>query len=778
MNSLTELNGYVNSLSLEYTDQRYARVIFDRAAAENQTKIVNEGETFFLSIGIEILEVINYAISDPTLTINIGSVYDEGVRVQWDSLPTGVTVDSDSNGLYVVNGIVSKAVWDQVKLAKIVLPTNVPDAFFGNWTYDVDIDYVDANLGSLNQDYTVAVSVLDVTFMTTPIEFVYESDTNNVIANTPQLASYLDTDYPGATWTMTATVSLGLSIDNFNTTYTSGGTFTYNPSTKGFTIVGTRAQVNGHLAALRVDTNSLEIDFIIYYVLSNNQDSTTDSKSQNLINENIQYFSNLTETTFSYTEDTETEIVGYPQITDLSYVGSGLYTVTIYASEPNYIYTLRSTGPSGVSSFSSSTKTLTLVGTKANINTHLQNIFIQPESDVDVNFQLFYDLETPIGARSIKTMQLICGSNDTEVQNINVTRTYIGNRTNVLFPSTLPAITDFDSTGTNTYTITLQSTLGSFGTDDVSYVNPWSYTGTKEQVNAVFSTIKFYPNKDVSSNGTVSYTQIKNSVTQVSTTFALNGTAGVFQNPRTVLFSNTQTFTPTLEDILYSKFAVMLVGAGGGGGRLGGGGGGGGEGVYYFDQTFSNTTYTATVGVGGAGGVTSDGGDGTNSTFAGLTARAGKGGKQFGGAGGASGNENSGGAGTQDSSFRFWGGGGGGRSSGGQNATTTKAGDGGIDTWSYVNRLGVTVGPNSSNSGSGGGGGSATSSGRGQGGDVQSASSGDGATTAQAAVPGDPRADTSIASPQYAGNGGGGGANSGFTSGAAGANGLISLEIY
>jgi hypothetical protein len=772
MNSLTELNGYVNGLSFEYTDLRYARVIFDRANADNQTKVVNEGETFPFSIGIEILDVVNYAISVPTLTVDISTVYSEGVRINWGTLPDGVSITEPINGRYVLSGVNSKAIWDQIKQPNIELPDNVPDAFTGTFTYTVAIDYFDANLGNQTKQYTVAVSVLDVTFMTTPLEFVYVSNQTDKIVNTPQIAGYLDEEYPTAVWTISATVSQTTSIDTFSSTVT-GGTFTFNSATKGFTIVGSRTQVNNHLANLYIDSNANEIDFVIYYVLTNSVDSVSDSRTQAMTNRSIQYFSNPTDYTQYYIEDTLGQIDGHPLITDNSYSGSGTYTVEIYPSSTADVYLLASTGVGGTTSFNNLTKILTITGTKTQINSHLPNITMQPESDVDYLFQLFYKLTTPLGASSTKIQQLVCSSNDTEVSNISVTRSYIGNRGNSIFTTNTPQITDLDSTGVNTYTINLSCTFGSFSSNDVTVVAPFSYTGTKSQVNALFSSIKFYPNKDISANGVITYTQIKNGVTQVSTTFAVTGTSGTFQDGRIVEFTSTQTWTPTINDVLYSQYEIFLTGAGGGGGQSGGGGGGGGEGLFYANQNFSFTTYNAVVGIGGVGGgvggAPSKGGDGSNTTFASWTARGGKGGNSNGGSGGASGNGNAGGTGAFNSSLnRFFGGGGGGQVGVGGNATTSAGGVGGDDRWYYTDKNGVLQGPIYLYAGGGGGGGGYATESTGS-----FAGGGRGGSIDTAAQNGAPTTSTS-----YAGNGGGGGATAVNLNGGSGANGVINIVIY
>lgn len=803
MNSLTELNGYVNGLSFEYTDQRYARVIFDRTNADNQSLVVNEGQTFSHPIGIEIVDVVNYSVSTPTLTIDISNVYSNGVRLNWPVTPVGVTITEPEPGKYVVSGIISKGIWDQIKQPNVVLPTNLPNAFFGTFTYTTTINYIDANLGASLKSYTSAISVLDITYLTNPLQFVYETNTVNRILQTPQVPSFLDSTYPGAIWTVTATVSSGIAIDNFSSASTSGGTFTYNSGTKGFTISGTRTQVNAHLNALDLDSNLNEIDFTIFYVLSNNQDTTTDSKTQSLINKNIQYFSNPSEPTTFYIEDTLNSVNGEPQITDITYSGSGNYTVEIYPNDTAAIFTLSSLGTGGTSTFNAVTKKLTIVGTKTQVNEHLQNISLQPESDVDYVFQLFYVLTIPLGAGSTKIQEFVCNSNDTEVSNILVSRNYIANRANSIFASNTPQIIDFDNTGVNTYTITLTCSFGRFGVAESSPVNPYSFTGTKSQVNSHISTIKFYPNKDVASTGLINYTQIKNGVTQVNQNFSVIGSSGTYQGARSLTFTATQNFTPTVEDVIYGRWAGFLVGAGGGGGAAAGGGGGGGEGIYVSNQTLSSFgTFLVTVGAGGGGGTGSstNGGDGGNTIFAGVTARGGKGGKGpvsgRGGDGGESGDGSPGGLGVVggvDSEAAGGGGGGcgdfegfypslptavtpGGPNTGnGFNATFSgglaRGGSGGSRWWFYTDKNGVLIGPTLEYNGGGGGGGAGPAGARGS----TESGRGEGANNTNAAEDG---GNPGTITAQFAGQGGGGGAQNVNQNGGRGADGIIAIEFY
>lgn len=325
MNSLTELNGYSGSFSIEYTDQRLATVLFDRATAINQSVIVNEGSNFLLPVGIEITDIANYGTAAVVYEIDISAVDSDGVTLNFGTLPSGVAV-SETGGVYTVSGISSAGVWNQIKSPTVQLPTNVPDAFFGNFTAAVEIRYFDALLGNLTKTYTVAVSVLNVTFLTNPLESFFDPNATTDIANTPQIVD-LDATYPSAVWTITATVSTTTPISTIQSDFGGGGGFTFNNSTKGFLISGTRAQVNGHLNSMSVTATSSGNDFTITYILSNNQDGTTDSKLQTVRNSDVRFLSAVVNA--SYVEDSKATITGFPTITDSLYTGSDSYTLTI-----------------------------------------------------------------------------------------------------------------------------------------------------------------------------------------------------------------------------------------------------------------------------------------------------------------------------------------------------------------------------------------------------------------------------------------------------------------
>lgn len=606
MNSLTELNGYAANKTLPYTDLRSPNVLFDSANAANQTQTVNEGFAFNSSVGIEISEIINGVSSAPTYTIDVSNV--PGTVVSWATLPNGITLSVPSAGVYTLSGMTDVSQWDLIKYGSINLPAN----YFGVWTYVSSINYYNGVSGNQQQAWTTAVTVNDVQFLTTPVSFTYTVDAVSNITNTPQLAN-LDASYPGATWTVTGTPSSTASIDTWTTTGT-GGTFSVNATTKVFTISGTRTQVNSRLAGLQIDANATSTDFALTYVAANNQNTTTDTKIQLMNSVGLLYLGQVTAPAIYFDEDdTNTPITGSPLITDALYDGSGGYVYKITPSDVAAVESMASIGATGTSSFNSTTKVLTITGTRTEVNNRLATLSMVPGIDWGSEFTLTYSVVTPRYDTASKIQVLLCATNDTEVSNMNISRNYVANNGNTIFASNTPQIIDLD-TAESTYTISfaVNPSLGTFNfsANDTPSSN-LSFTGTRAQCNAKFANLRFWPAVGVSSNGTFTYTQLKDGVEQVSQVIGLIGSAGTFNNSRTVELTVGQTYTPEVGDYLYANAELFLLG-GGGGGAYSGGGGGGGQVYTVQNVSLSATSYTIVIGGGGAPGTSSASNTGAN----------------------------------------------------------------------------------------------------------------------------------------------------------------------
>jgi len=624
MNSLTELNGFVNSFTLAYTDQRLPNVIFDRASPTNQTQSVDRGFTLSASLGIEITEILNPASSQPVYTIDVSNL--NGATVTWASFPTGVTVTNTTAGVYVVEGFQDKTQWDAIKSPTI----DFSDDYYGSWTYTSSISYTKFGSGAQTKTWTTSVIVNNILFFSNASQFIYELSAVSTITGVPQLGN-LDAAYPGVTWTVTITPSATLSINTFTSTGT-GGTFSVNGTTKVVTITGTRSQVNSRLSGLRIDANANAVDFVLSYFTSNSLNAVTDTKSQTLISQGLSILGAVTQPTIYYIEDSNFTITGAPVITDVGYDGSNLYIYTITPSDTAAIQSATIGGTGGTASFNASTKVISIQGTRSQVNGRLNAINIVTGVDYGVNFNLQYRCVTPRNDQADKIQVAAVGSNDTEVTNMNISRTYLSNQPNFIFSSNIPQISDLDATNP-TYTVVFNSANGLFNialnvspyVEGSAPTNPFSITGTKDFINQKFGAIQFYPTAGFSSNTTFTYTQFKNGVQQVSQEVALLGSAGTYPY-RVVDFISSQNWTPRPGDVLYGKIDSLLLVGGGGGGSVGGGGGG--EVIYVTaDYTLQNTSYSIQVGAGGAGSTTSSGNNGQNTVAFGYTARGGGGGQ-------------------------------------------------------------------------------------------------------------------------------------------------------
>jgi hypothetical protein len=275
-----------------------------------------------------------------------------------------------------------------------------------------------------------------------------------------------------------------------------------------------------------------------------------------------------------------------------------------------------------------------------------------------------------------------------------------------IFEFQTPVIDEPPTLAGQNYTIEFTSSNGTFGdTDDLfTDYSTYTFTGTITQCNSQFEKIVFYPNNGTAAGASLSatYTQKRAGVTQLTKTLALNNTGNATDstNIRYDYITSSGTFTPSVSQLKYKTFHYVVVGAGGGGGGVAsanvtnttqkGGGGGGGEVKSSIGNSygvtgsgpfsFSNTTISATIGVGGSLGSTGNSGgnggstslvlNGTNT----ITANGGYGGS-------------SNGTGGQDGAQRFNGGTNGSFKAGGMGAGS---GDTWMDQSGNVNTVGYT----------------------------------------------------------------------------------------
>jgi hypothetical protein len=370
MNSFNDLNNYAATL-IDYTDSRPSGATFDRAEITYFNEITFTSTAYAaIPSGINIEEVRNYSTANLSIVFTIESRAVDpltGATLTWPSTPTGVTI-AQSGNIYTITGVKTKAQWDVIKKPTWNVPAGYASKF--GWYVNVDINYFDSSLGfktytyivyderyyydiRMLSNFNVAVSARRFLGITktlsavstlyarprvepfgTPSTFNYTSGTTQTITGVP---AYTDGN-ASATWTVTITPSRTLPISTITSTG-SGGTFTFNNSTKVTTIVGTPSQVSSRLQGLTLTSvANQDYDFDLAYTAIN-EFSETDSATQRLTSVNYTYLSSVGDDTFT---TGALESILAPTITDSAYTGIGSYTLDVYTDTGSNLTTIAS----------------------------------------------------------------------------------------------------------------------------------------------------------------------------------------------------------------------------------------------------------------------------------------------------------------------------------------------------------------------------------------------------------------------------------------------------
>jgi hypothetical protein len=563
MDSLAALN--TRTTSVPFDDQRGAALQLLSGVGVNQSLIVDEADSFTHPVGNEILNIVNGEAVNALYQLDFTDMPRQGadVTVTWPSLPTGLTATNPSTGIWQVGRIDDTTEWDLIKAPTI----NLDSATSGVVTYTAAVL---SNVGGTS--WTVTLTITDAPMLSAATSnFTFSTGQITTITGAPELIDTAPDDnfnvivYPSDT-----------AIVNIMSSTGTGGTSVFNSSTKRLTLTGTQAQVNERLNNIAITFSSaLSRDFVMTYDAQNFTSGEADTKTQLFITTTQTLLFNTRGFGY-YVEDTLSEITQGPLVATAQ---SGNHTLVV---SPNTgftaaVTTMSSTGTGGTSTWNSSAKTLTIVGTTAQINSHIDNILLTPSSDYATDFILNYALTVSGQSLAAKLQTIkIQEPFDNEITGMTTGRSYVGNQGNEIFSTDIPVITDFDVAPSNIYIMTFNCTFGKFKIPGVATVdNTVSFQGTKQQCNAAMGGITFYPNKDYSETGFFTYTQQKNNVTQVTIQVQLTGSPGVYQT-KVVEFPTSMNYVLTYDDLTYARyFDVMAVGGGGPGGNKGGGGGGG-----------------------------------------------------------------------------------------------------------------------------------------------------------------------------------------------------------
>ena len=527
MNSLQDLNDGFDVI--EFADPRTANVLFGSSTG-NGTQNVQEGQSYPLYVAIDITDIINYQDCAVTYRVDVSPI--AGATVSWPTLPGYMSIANTTPGVYVVSGFRSAADWSVARQPTV----NLPDVIFGTYTVTATINYLNTSIG-----WNITTNIQNIAEWTAPTTFWFSTG-SNLIAGVPNLSAANTSN-----WAITVTPSVGSYVTSLSTNGT-GGISIWNNTTKVLTIEGTNNQINSHLNSLTMITNGEINDHMTFaYLATAYSNGATDLVTQAVRSSVIRYLGTVS--AFTYNEDTPVIITGAPQITDVETVGGG-YFVQIVPNVTSYVSSLSSTSAlGGTSTFNNSTKRLSIVGTKAQVNDHLTKITMTPGSDVAIEFTLSYTVTNPLGAVQTKAQPVNIGAQHDEVSNITLTRTYTSVAANPIFGTNTPVITDLDTTNPQyTISLTVPTGVGTFSAPGTTTSRTWTYTGTRSQVNVLFANITFTPASGYFLDNTITYSQTK-TISGGSTVQQLTNQEITLLGPR-VAFN---TATPVNQNVTTSE---------------------------------------------------------------------------------------------------------------------------------------------------------------------------------------------------------------------------------
>lgn len=422
MQSLTQLNNYANK-PVHFTDERPMVIQFSDNSPATQSVTVNEGQTHIVPIATDIFTLTS--ADRVNFIIDVSSV--PGATVTFvNPLPPLATYEPGLlDGIASINNIVTVAEWNTAKVAIITMPRD----WSTNWSYTCMIHYG----SSSSKSWTTNVTVTDFNEITQPAPTYYDQDSARIL------------DY-------------------------------------------------------------------------------------------------------------------YPFITDTENDGSGAYTVQLTANNANAIRTLASTGVGGTSSYNSSTKVLTIVGTRDQVNSHMAGVQYMPGVLFDQAFDFIWTLTNPgSGLQTTVAQAMTCRYTHGVLEHMELDRNYTQNAAGLLFSgANLPQIVE-NLGESYTITFTLADAIGYLGLGE-SFASPvgwnagtrtYTYFGTQAECNAVFAALRFFPNRATFSDTTITYTQQRASTStpEVTQPFSLLGSAASY------LFGGTDSVASE-EDVVISGWGM------------------------------------------------------------------------------------------------------------------------------------------------------------------------------------------------------------------------------
>lgn len=274
MNNLQDLNTEGDT-DFSFTDTRSNNVIWYIGTPSNTSITIDENQPHDLYLGgLRINEIIGSSSTGLTVVVDLSHIPGSH-SISITNIPSGVTVTESPANHFAITGI--NKVQDFVHIANNTV-VQIGFGTDGVYSYTPQLSYNTAS-GVVTKSWTVDLTINAVTYLTTPPNYSF------IAGGTRAFTSLDIIDNTGVfdpTWTLTLTPSTTSAYSSMSSSYVSGGTQSFNPTTKVMTLTGDTGEMNSLLDGLSIDFESYELDFTIDYYLTNDLNSDVDTKTQNL----------------------------------------------------------------------------------------------------------------------------------------------------------------------------------------------------------------------------------------------------------------------------------------------------------------------------------------------------------------------------------------------------------------------------------------------------------------------------------------------------------------
>jgi hypothetical protein len=273
MNTFEQLNSYSQNGVPANSSQSYS--ITWTGTAANQSIAAVEDTLITVPTPVNLTAM---AANPANITYSVNTSPLTNVICSWasESFPPWITY-TDTGALKQITGQIGPISWSQFSA-----PTLLAKDYANNWSFVSNIVYADpsAPASNITISYTSNVTVTSQGEISQPGNVTFNEDATTFAINpSAQITDAYSGNLP---YTCTLTPNITNAVFRMNSVTSTGGTSTFNSSTKVLTLNGTKTEVNAHLANVYLDiTHDWANNFVMSYNLTNPISNLQTAVSQN-----------------------------------------------------------------------------------------------------------------------------------------------------------------------------------------------------------------------------------------------------------------------------------------------------------------------------------------------------------------------------------------------------------------------------------------------------------------------------------------------------------------